>query len=192
MKTKGNTRTVKTILQVSAIAFIIGLSSCTPYYYFTTDTRRTVEADSIPLTKLQFYVDRDVELRKEVSSANTQVTSGVIKFVGGKYVHIIMLKKNTPGVCTKVNKNSLEVSFEMGDGKTLTFGVNAIASPGENYRLFASEWIQQDMGKIGKVKYDNDIYYIQPGGEGARLMIRKSAIEHSKVDVKTMSGVKVQ
>jgi hypothetical protein len=187
-----NHTAAKTILKLSALALVIGMASCTPYYYFTTDTRRTVEADSIPLTKLQFYVDRDVELRKEVSSANTQVTSGVIKFVGGKYVHIIMLKKNTPGVCSKVNKNSIEVSFEMGDGKTLTFGVNAVASPGENYRLFASEWIQQDMGKIGKVKYDNDIYYIQPGGEGARLMIKKSAIEHSKVDVKTMSGVKVQ
>ncbi|MGP8215727.1 MAG: hypothetical protein ACLQQ4_09215 [Bacteroidia bacterium] len=180
------------IFQLTAIVFSMGITSCVPKSFFTTEIRTKVEADSIPLSKLQFYVDRDVELRREVSSANTKVTSGQVKFENGKYVHIILLKKFTPGVCTQVHKNSIEISFDMGDGKTLTFGVTAMASPNEIYRLFANEWINEDIGRIGKIKYDNETYYIQPGGADARLMIKKSVIANLTVEKKTMSGVKVK
>lgn len=181
------------IVQIAGVAAVISLASCgTPKSFFTTDLRQRLEADTIQLNKLQFYVDRDVELRREVASADTKVSSGQVKFIDGKYVQIIFLKKFTPGVCGKVNKNSIEINFEVGDGKTLTFGVTGVSNPGEVYRLFANKWITVDGGKIGEIKYDNQTYYIQPGGEGARLMILKSAIDHSKVDTKTMSGVKVQ
>jgi len=179
-------------LPLLAIVSAIGITGCVPKSFFTTETRKTLERDSISLNKLQFYVDRDVELRREVSSGNAKVSSGKVVFENGKYVHIIMLKRFTPGVCTKINANSIEVSFEVGDGKTLTFGVSAVASPGETYRLFANEWINQEVGKIGKIKYDNETYYIQAGGEGARLMINKSVLDHMRVEAKTMSGVKVQ
>ena len=187
MTTNGKHR----LIYLFAASFVIGLASCTPMYTFTTDIRKTVEADSIPINKLQFYVDRDVELRREVSSADTKVSSGVIKFEGGKYVHIIMLKRNTPGVCTKINQNSLQISFETGDGKALTFGVTGVSSPNEAYRIFANEWVNIDGARVGRITYDNQTYYIQAGGEGARLLIKKSAVIKSKVDTQTMSGVKV-
>lgn len=180
------------IFQIAVIALAAGFTSCVPKSFFTTEIRNKVEADTIHLDKLQFYVDRDVELRREVSSANTKVTSGKIKFENGKYIHIILLKKFTPGVCSKIHKNSLEINFELGDGKTLTFGVTATASPDEVYRIFAMEWISQDVGKIGRIKYDNETYYIQPNGEGARLMIRKSVVDNLTIEKKTMSGVKVK
>ena len=176
-----------------AIVFAISMTSCMPKSYFNTDIRNRIVADSISLDKLQFYVDRDVELRREVSSGNMQVTSGKVVFQNGKYIHIILLKRNTPGVCSKIHNNSLEINFEVGDGKTLTFGVTGVSSPGEVYRLFANEWINVDGGgKIGKITYDKEVYYIQPNGEGARLMINKSVIANLKVDRQTMSGVKVK
>ena len=186
------TKSKLNILAIIAIVFAMGATSCTSMSFFTTDIRKRVEADSVPLNKLQFYVDRDVELRREVSSADVKVSSGEIKLVNGKYIHIIMLKKGTPGVCSKIHQNSLEISFEMGDGKTLTFGVTGVTTPNEVYRIFASEWIAEENGKIGRIKYENETYYIQPGGEGARLMVKKSAIDNSKVETKTMKGVKVQ
>jgi hypothetical protein len=184
---------IKGGIKIVSIAAIIGLTSCgTPKSFFTSDIRSRLEADTIHVDKLQFYVDRDVELRREVSSADMKVTEGKIKFVNGKYVQIIMLKKFTPGVCSKIDKNSLQISFEVGDGKTLTFGITGVSNQGEVYRLFANKWINVDNGKIGEIKYDNQTYYIQPGGEGARLMILKSAIENLKIDSKTMSGVKIK
>jgi hypothetical protein len=188
MRNTGNLK----IVQLLAVVIVISATSCMPKSFFTSEIRSKLEADTIQLNKLQFYVDRDVELRREVSSADMKVTSGQIKYVSGKYVQIIMLKKFTPGVCSKVNKNSLEINFEVGDGKTLTFGVTGVSTPGEIYRLFANRWISQDAGKIGEIKYDNQTYYIQPNGEGARLMIKKSVIANLKVDTKTMGGVKVQ
>jgi hypothetical protein len=182
----------QSILPIVAITFAIGLSSCMPTSYFTTDIKNRILADSVSLDKLQFYVDRDVELRREVSSGNMQVTSGKVVFQNGKYIHIIKLKRLTPGICSKVHNNSMEINFEVGDGKTLTFGVTGVASPTEVYRLFANEWINVDGGKVGKITYDKQVYYIQPGGEGARLMIKKSVIDNLKVDSKTMSGVKIK
>jgi len=180
------------ILPVVAIAAALAFSSCTSYSYFTTDIRKRVEADTIQMNKLQFYVDRDVELRREVSSADVKVTSGEIKLINGHYIHIIVLKKNTPGICTKTHPNSLEINFDMGDGKALTFGITGVNSPSEVYRVFANEWIDSENGRVGRIKYDNQTYYIQSGGEGAKLMIKKSALNNSKVETTTMKGVKVQ
>jgi hypothetical protein len=176
----------------AGIAIATGFTACAPMTYFTTDVRKVAEADSIQLTQIQFYVDRDVQLRREVASGDAKVSSGVIKFENGKYVHIITLKKNTPGVCSVVHKNALEINFEVGDGKKLTFGVDAQANPSEVYRILANEWIKEENGKMGRIKYDGETYYIQPGGEEARLEIKKSVIDKSKVDQNTMKGVKVK
>ena len=179
------------------LIFILGLGSCStiPKSYFTTDTRNKIEEKSIAVDKLQYYVDSDVELRRELSSRDAKVSiSGKVKFENGKYIHIILLKKGTLGVCTGVHKNTLDITFESGDGKNLTFGVPDRAGAGTVYRLFADQWIRNNnVAEIGKVTYDGEIYFIQHNGSGpvARLMIRKSVTDKFEVNKRVMSGRKV-
>ncbi|BAV07142.1 hypothetical protein SAMN05421788_102231 [Filimonas lacunae] len=167
----------------TAIAF----AACsTPKTYFTPPVRANVEANGIDLTKIQYYVDRDVELKREVASGSTKVSAGVVKFENGKYVNIITLKKNTPGVCTKAYADKIDVSFEMGDGKHLTFGKLQRDSHAA-YTLYADSWGRD----LGAINYDGHQYYILPSGSEARLQIKKSVANNSKVEKREMKGRKV-
>jgi|SRR5882724_104361 len=174
-------------------AFLIGIvaivfASCsTPKTYFSSSIRTRVENSSIPVTKLQYYVDRDVEIRREVESRSAKVESGIIKLENGKYVNIVTLKKNTPGVCTKIYPDKIDVSFEVGDGKYLTFGKLKNADINAAYTLYANSW----MNDMGAITYDGKQYYILPAGSEAKLMIKKSVLQTSKVDKHEMNGRKV-
>lgn len=171
---------------------LLGLSSCifascsTPKTYFTSSVRSDVEASSIPLSSLQFYVDRDVELRREVSSSNAKVSSGVVRLEHGKYINIITLKKNTPGVCTGAYNDRIDVAFEMGDGRYLTFG-KLKRDNFAPYTLYANSWSHD----LGQITYDGQSYYILPGGSEARLMIKKNVLQTFKTEKRNMNGRKV-
>ena len=169
------------------------LASCSPRLYFTVEQRNLVEHNSLSLTSLQYYVDKDVVLKREVSSQEaTTLRSGEVKVESGKYIHIITLRKNTPGVCTRVvDSRRLNISFEMGDGKYLTFGVSQSAKLSDIYEIFANEW----KNNIGKIIYDGKEYYIQTNATGgsvkAQLMFKKLTKDQLKVEKNTMKGRKV-
>jgi hypothetical protein len=168
------------------IALVFAACS-TPKTYFTPSVRSKIEASDIPVTKLQFYVDRDVELRREVASGSAQVSAGVVKFENGKYVNIITLRRNTPGVCTKAYDDKIDVAFEMGDGRYLTFGKLKRDSRAP-YTLYADSWGRS----LGEISYDGKTYYILPQGSEARLMIKKNALNTLKIEKREMRGRKVQ
>lgn len=176
------------IVFFTSLVTVLGLASCsTPKTYFTPSVRSKIEASDIPVSKLQFYVDRDVELRREVASGSAQVSAGVVKFENGKYVNIITLKRNTPGVCTKAYEDKIDVSFEMGDGRYLTFG--KLKRDGRApYTLYADSWGRE----LGEIRYDGKTYYILPAGSEARLMIRKNALNTLKIEKREMKGRKVE
>lgn len=178
--------------KIKRLLFLItfALASCSgPKSYFTVGVRAKVESKSIVLSKLQFYVDRDVELRRELSSTDAKVTSGKVEFENGKYIHIILLKKYTPGVCTNYYDGKVDISFELGDGKYLTFGVSNGANSETIYQIFAQEWINSE--NIGKVIYDDKTYYIQPNGVDASLMIKKSVVDKLEIKKRVMTGRKL-
>ena len=183
---KGN-RMKKIILFCIAV---YALASCSPKSYFTVGTRSFAENNNIPLTGLQYYVNRDVVLKRELSSGEAKLqTSGKIITEQGKYIHIITLQKNTPGVCPKVGSSrSLDISFETEDQKYLTFGSNISANPDGIYQILAQEWDEQ---KVGKVIYDGKVYYIQPGGGDAKLMYMESKTNKNKTEKNRMKGRKV-
>jgi hypothetical protein len=170
-----------------ALVLAVCLTACSgPKSYFTQEIRTKIEAKSVTVEQIQFYVDRDVELRRELSSGNLQVSSGKVKFENGKYIHIILLKKGTPGVCVKSSDKSMDVSFEVGDGKTLLFSVPKNGKT-DTYMICANEWANN----YGKVTYDGQTYYIQPGGASAALMIKKSVVGRMEVRVHKMKGRKI-
>ncbi|MEO8768816.1 MAG: hypothetical protein ABI402_01985 [Ferruginibacter sp.] len=182
------------IIHTLAVVFIISLASCSSSskYFFTVDTRNKVEQKSIPIDQLQYYINKDVELRRELSSGDTKVSSGKIIRENGKYINIILLKAGTPGVCTQTHPNSLDIAFENGDGKNITFAVPGSTNANAVYTLSPEQWISNyNSPQIGKVTYDGQVYFMRFNGERPKLMIKKLETDKFEVDKRTMSGRKL-
>ena len=178
-----------------AFIFVAGLSACStiPKSYFTVDTRNKVEEKSIPVDKLQFYIDKDVELRRELSSRDAKVSSGKVKIENGKYINIILLKQGTLGVCTQARKNSLDIAFESGDGKNINFGVPERSGSNSVYSLLADQWVSNyNNPEIGKITYDGQVYFMRFTGARPKLMIKKTAKDKYEVNKRVMSGRKIE
>ena len=146
-----------------------------------------MESSAIPVSQLQFYIDQDVELRREVTADEAKVISGKVLLENGKYISVIYLKKGTPGVCTATHNNKLDVSFEAGDGKSLVFGVYDNPASDEPYRIFADAWVNEH----GRIKYDGKLYNIQPFCAKAKLLIKKSQADKLEVNKRTLKGRRV-
>ncbi len=186
-------------LSTLSIILVVAVSSCSTLQksYFTVDTRRRVEERAIPVEKLQFYVDKDVELRRELSARDAKVTSGKVVFENGKYVNIILLKAGTLGICTQALNSALDISFENGENKNIRFTVPDRASAAVVYSLFADEWMNRyssynpGVSQVGKIVYDGDVYFMRFAGDRPKLMIQKTSKDKYQVNTRVMKGRKV-
>ena len=172
---------------------VIGLAACsTPKSFFTADTRNKVEEKGIPLEKLQFYIDKDVELRRELSSRDATVHSGKVKIENGKYINIILLKQGTLGVCTGENQHSVDIAFESGESKSLVFDLPTRSFNNNVYSLDAEKWLTPyNSPEIGKITYDGDVYFMRFSGPRPKLMVKKTSKDKFEVNKRVMSGRKI-
>jgi len=104
-------------------------------------------------------------------------------------VHIITLKKGTPGVCTQTQPDRIFVSFEEGTGKDLIFGFPKFGTTANSYVL---QVLEVDKNGWGKVNYNGKIYNVAPDGVKAKIKIKKSSATKVKVKKETMKGRKVE
>jgi hypothetical protein len=167
------------LIACSALIFASCSSSKT---YFTPAIRSRVEANEVPLSKIQFYVDRDIVLKRELDKGETKVTAGELKFENGHYINIITLKKNTPGVCIVTNPNKVSISFEANN--SLNFGKTQRGTSYDPYRLLANNWIND----YGVVTYEGKDYHIEPAGTEASIMIKSKWLKTTKVESRQMKG----
>jgi hypothetical protein len=175
---------MKKYLCLAIIASALILTSCgNGKTYFTPSIRNKIEGNAIPLTKIQFYVDRNIELTRVLESGQTQVTAGSVKFVNGQYMNVIELKKGTPGVCTMTDPNRLSISFEVGTSY-LNFGRTRNGSDYDPYRILADSWVSD----YGLITYEGKVYHLEPGGTNATLLIKTKWLKTNKVDVRQMKG----
>jgi hypothetical protein len=152
--------------------------------YFTPAIRSRVEANSVSLTQIQYFVDRDIVLKRELDKGETKVISGTVKFENGHYVNIITLKKGTPGVCTVVAPNKLSISFETGDNKYLNFGKTLTGTSTDPYRVLANQWV----GDEGVITYEGKPYHIESSGTEAGVKIKTQWLNTDKVESRQMKG----
>lgn len=168
--------------------FAVSCSSTKPTY-FTSNARNRIVSNGVALTQVQYYIDRDIELRRELNKEEADVKKGNIKIINGKYIDIVTLKKGTPGVCVGQYPDKVLVSFETGSNKFLTFGKTKYAADKDPYRLLAFDWYNNGDGYI---KYDGKNYHITKGGE-ASVKIKAQYLRASdKVKQRNMQGVKVE
>src|SRR5690606_24190981 len=148
-----------------------------------TDVKNRVLATNIPLAKLQYYVDRDVELKRVITTGETKVSSGTIKVENGKSVQIIKLKKNTPGECTAINGDQLSIAFEEGPNKNVV-----IVAPrgGTVNNAYVLQVASVDKDNNATINYDGKLYNLDSKGVSAKIKVKKSVASKMKVKKTTM------
>ncbi len=168
---------------------IILLSACTTKAYFTSEIRAKAESKQIDLKQLQYYIDSDLELIREVKSDTAKVSSGKIIFSNGRYLQVITLKANTMGVCTNVYPNRLNIACEDGDNRFITFGIpkyaNQLSKP---YELYFSDARGTTANTI---LYEGQLYSINTNQKMPKLQIIKSEIDKKNTKKRSMKGRKV-
>ncbi|MEI9933629.1 MAG: hypothetical protein WDM71_01965 [Ferruginibacter sp.] len=170
---------------LAILCSIIVFASCSSSKtYFTPSIRSRVEANNVPLTKIQYFVDRDIVLKRELDKGETKVISGSVKFENGHYVNIITLKKGTPGVCTMVAPNKISISFEVGDDKYLNFGKTLNGTTDDPYRILANDWV----GEEGVIMYEGKQYHIESAGTEASVKIKTEWLKTSQINKRQMKG----
>ncbi len=152
--------------------------------YFTPSIRNAIERGNQSLTKVQFYIDRDIVLKRELETGETKITSGKVIIENGRTINIVTLKKNTPGVCVLQKKDIIGVSFEAADANFVTFGKTKFAGANDPYRVLANNWI----GEEGIVTYEGKQYRILREGSEASILIKSKFLKNYKVEEKTLSG----
>ena len=151
---------------------------------FTQDIRNRLEAKNIDLAKLQYYIDGDVILSREISSDTAKILKGEVVFQNGKYYETITLRKNTQGICTAIYPNRLNVSFETDNNKFLVFSV----PDGDIYQL-----VNNDISVLNPnvMTYDCLKYSISLKTSIPYLLIKKSVVTKEISDARTMKGRKI-
>jgi len=179
-----------TIILLIVPSLLILISGCSPKVYYTQNLKKQLKDNNIKAADLQFYNDRQLVLRRELSSGEVNVDAGTVKVENGRYINEIVIKKLTPGICVAETPQSLSITFEPGENKKLNFGVDGKSQShqAKPYQIQADDWIKD----FGKVNYDGQVYYITPGGSETRLLISKTKLEKTQVDKRYVKGVKVQ
>lgn len=173
---------------------------------FTQDIRDDLVKNNIDLKKIQYYNSQKIVLSRFLSSSETKVTAGEVKLEKGKYIEIIDIKKNTPGVCDSVSEDRLNIKFEAGPNKYITFK-KANKYQGY-YEMYADEWTkkniviplssEEDISIVdydlytGKVRYDSKLYYTKRYSTKPRLKIKKTGTTKTTRKVRKVKGMRVE
>ena len=170
------------VLTLSLLAILV---ACTPKIIFNETLRKNLEVKNVKLEKLQFYIDRDMELRREVSSDETKITSGKVELHKGKTIQIIDIKKFTPGVCVRSTDSTIDVAFENGSDAYLQF----IAKDWRDFenRIYVLKTFRDSEG-INTITYGNQLYKLDENASEARILIKRKIANKENVNVKTIKG----
>jgi hypothetical protein len=162
---------MKNYYKVLYIFFIAVIAtSCNKKIYFTSDVRSKIESKNIDLKKLQYFIDNDVLLSREILSDTASVKSGNVLFENGKYYETISLRANTKGICTDVYPNRLNIAFESGENKTIVFSISKVVGSQDVYQM-VNEDVYGNYSSI--IKYEGQAYnLVIKHGHLPRLMIR--------------------
>jgi len=163
---------------------VLFLASCSNKIYYTSELNAKVAQRNLTVHKIQFYVSKNIVLKRILPQDNAELANGEIRFEDGKLIDQVIIKKNTPGTCEFIDNGFMFMTFEEGGNKLLKFNPS---KNGQYYQLF----INQDPANFRKVTYDTCVYTIQTGADKARLWVRKDQDYILKVTNRVAEGKKV-
>lgn len=179
-------RKMRYLLSLAILGALI--SSCSPKLTpFTKNLYEENDWSEAELKRIQFYVSKDIVLRRQASKGSSKIERGEIKIVDGKRVEEIVIRKGTPGVFLfQPREDRFAISFESSeyDDPYLIFGPSRKARG--RYVLRAKEWTDSRRG--GKISYDGKSYYTPSESAYAVLMVDLKRIRDTKVKSRTAGG----
>jgi hypothetical protein len=160
----------------------------TTYVPFTRDLFNKIKAYNIDVRRVQFFIDQKLVLTRYIDQNKAEVTSGVVKFINGKYINEIVIPANTPCICDSVDIDGLRVSFDRS-GNQFKF-INNKYSP--DFFIFSgTNW------KDGScdVLFDRAVYRASCGtcnsAADIKLTVRQSDIDNTQKKTKVLPGRKI-
>lgn len=171
---------------IGFITILFLFSSCKNLVFYTDSMQKKYSWNEDQIKRIQFFVSHDIVLRQEAAHGSTEIVKGTIKNVKGRKLNEIIIPSGTKGIVTDIpREGKFLVSFEMGDDKSLSFGVNPTTG---KYVLLASDW----KNEMGKVHYAETEYYTDPDSKYAALMVDLRKIEKLQMKQRVAKGRKVQ
>jgi len=176
---------MKTFEMMFCFILLLGFSSCskklTPY---TENLHQKINWTEGELKEIQFYLSKDIVLRRELTKGISDVVDGNIRMIDGKRIEEIVFRKGTPGVLLFTRKeNHFAISFENSDDpKYLMFGPSPKA--GNKYVLLASDWNRSR----GKVTYEDKKYFTPNESAYATLLVDLKRARKVSVSSRTARG----
>lgn len=150
----------------SVLAILI-FASCTPQYsFFTESLYQKQKWTAEDVSRIQFYISKDIVLTRAMTAGETQIAEGKILIKNGRKVEQVVIKQWTPGVLVLMPKeNRFAVSFEESDDAYLMFGPNPKYY--DRFALLAQDWEKE----MGKVHYKGNLYEVGSESAYASLMV---------------------
>ncbi len=164
--------------------------SCKSFSPFTDDLYDEMGLTENELGRIQFYLSKDVVMRRAFTGSQSRIEGGEIKIIDGRKVEEVVIPKKTPGVFLfSPKQDRLAIGFEEGyNERYLMFGPN-LRSNEAQYVLLASEWKRN----VGQVTYDGRAYWVEVDQYGTPpgLMVDLKKIDQQSVKSRRASGRKI-
>lgn len=167
---------------------LLTLTSCSSRLtYFTEDLYDEQGWTENELKRIQFYISRDVRLKRELTGGSSEIISGRIKVEDGRKIEEVIIPKGTPGAFLfSPKRDRFAISFEEGGNKKyLMFGPSPKYS--DKFVLLASEWKRRS----GEVNYDGKKWRISSEDAFAALLVDMKKVNKVDVSSRTAKGRKV-
>lgn len=163
----------KPSVAIILILFVLISSGCSNKIVFTPQLRTQLEQQRIDLKKVQFYNSEKITMsRIEDRPQELVVNDGELEVTEGRIIEEIVIKKNTPGICSGVNQYHLNIVFEDDRNQFLKFGRKQGSRLGNRYKLYAQSWNEE----YGIVSYGDTLYQTGKNAANAHLLVKKSQI----------------
>lgn len=150
---------------------------------FTQEMRDRLEGNELSLRQVQFYISKEITLRRKSGKQDIKLDKGKIAYGDEKKDEIVVIPKETEGVCEDFTKKSVKVRFEEGVSRGLQF----VRNQNNLFQIAADDWSTGN----GKVKYDTSYFYMDKEGANAILMVKKADIRKQTKKLNKAKGLKV-
>jgi len=167
---------------------LLTLNSCK--VPLTSTLKTNIENKDLKLGKVQFYLSRKFELWRKTTQEDAQIKRGKVKFKDGAYYEIVVFKKGLQGIAEYYGKTLVEVRFEQGKDKKLTFSYDYNT---DHYML---KYKINTRGEgNGTLKYGDYSYRVVHSGDYRNrpfLKVKKNQSKKVHRDVRKARGMKVR
>ncbi|HBW86893.1 MAG TPA: hypothetical protein DEF82_09185 [Crocinitomicaceae bacterium] len=169
------------------------LLSCATQVPYTNQVRDEFNLDTEEkLGKVQFFISHTIVMDEEVKNENSTTTNnGTLINSSNTKKESVIIQAGTPCVFDSYGpKGELNVRFETGEGRTLSFYADAKSVSARRY-VFNVDWNQQGGPKIkyGGVTYRIDLLRGTP--RNAYLKVARRKLEKVKRKDRFVRGLKV-